>query len=127
MKSIFKLPNLAAISRLISNVDVHEGFHDSILEGLKSRADKSKPMDRYVVLAFDEMQLVPQMVYNQKLDKVEGVDKHSDQPIPVTNYAGVFMVRGLASNFTQPIGYFLSCGAMKGPRQTMQACMLSHL
>lgn len=116
MKSIFKLPNLATISRLISNVDVHEGFHDSILEGLKSRADKSKPMDRYVVLAFDEMQLVPQMVYNQKLDKVEGVDKHSDQPIPVTNYAGVFMVRGLASNFTQPIGYFLSCGAMKGPR-----------
>ena len=113
MKSIFKLPNLTTIARLIADVDISEGFHNSILSGLKVRAESSRERDKYVVLGFDEIQLVPKMEYNRKDDKVEGIDKKCGKPIPVVNYAGVFMIRGLTTNFTQPIGYFLSSGPMK--------------
>ena len=105
LKSIFKLPNLTTIARLIPDVEISAGFHNSILSGLKVRAESSKERDRYIVLGFDEIQLVPKMEYNRKDDRVEGIDNKCGKPIPVVNYAGVFMIRGLTTNMTQPIGH----------------------
>ena len=63
LKSILKLPNLTTIARLIADVEVLEGFHNSILSGLKVRAESSKERGRYIVLGFDERQLVSKMEY----------------------------------------------------------------
>ena len=63
MKMVFKLLNLTTIARLKSGVHISEGFHNSLLSGLKARVESSKERDRYVVLGFNQTQLDPKMEY----------------------------------------------------------------
>ena len=114
MNLVFQLLNLTTIARLIADVDISEVFHNSLLSGSKARVESSKERGRYVVQGFDQIQFGPRYgIYNRKDDRLEGIDKKFWKPIPLVSYKGDIMICGLTTNFTQPIGYFLTSSLMK--------------
>ena len=66
-------------------------------------------------LVFDEMSIKQSLVYNEGTDSVEGFEDFGNlgQTRYIANHATAFMVRGLASKWKQPVGYFLSSGPIK--------------
>ena len=61
------------------------------------------------------------LLYNAGRDIIEGFEDfgHIGQTRYIANHAIVFMIRGLASKWKQPIGYFLSSGPIRA--KTLQS------
>ena len=117
LKSIFKLPTVQTVRQTLRDVDIYEGFHSSVLERLKRMALTMSEREKLVVVAFDEMSLNAKLNYDAHRDEVEGLDRTGDgTDVAAASHAGVFMVRGLTSNFKQPFGYTCSAGVMKADR-----------
>ena len=61
------------------------------------------------------MALKSHLQYNSKSDTIDGfatVNEGSTEKF-VANHASVFMIRGLTTNWKQPVGYYLSNGPLK--------------
>ena len=48
------------------------GFNDGVFDALKLKVENMDPKDRCVSLIFDEMALKSGLVYNNRLDIIEG-------------------------------------------------------
>ena len=96
-------------------MNIKPGFSQSALDALTLKVQAMHPTDRNVALVFDEMSIKQSLVYNEGTDSVEGFEDFGNlgQTRYTTNHATAFMVRGLASKWKQPIGYFLSSGPIK--------------
>ena len=85
------------------------------------------PIDHNVASVFDETSIKQGLVYNEGSDIVEGFGD-----IGLTrytaNHAIAFMVRGLASKWKQPVGYFLSSGSIKATiLQSLTKACVDHI
>ena len=91
------------------------GFSDSVLEALTMKVKAMDEMNHNVAIAFDEMAIKQGLTYNHGTDRVEGFEDFGSvgQTRYIANHTTMFMVRGLASKWKQPIGYFLSSGRKK--------------
>ena len=91
------------------------GFIESILEALQVKVNTMDTRDRNVALVFDEMSIKEGLTYNTRRDIVEGFEDFglAGQTRFLANHAIAFIVKGLASKWKQPIGYFLSAGPIK--------------
>ena len=71
--------------------------------------------DCNVSLVFDEMNIKQALLYNEKCDTTEGFEDFGfiGKTKYIANHAIEFVVRGLASKWKQPLGYFLSSGPIK--------------
>ena len=96
-------------------MNINPGFSDSVLEALSTKVRAMDEMNRNVAIAFDEMSIKQGLMYNPGTDRFEGFEDFGDigQTKYIANHTTVFMVRGLASKWKQPIGYFLSSGPVK--------------
>ena len=94
---------------------IKPGFSDSVLEALKVKVNGMDCRDKNVVLVFDEMSIEEGLLYNVGRDIIERFEDfgHIGQTRYIANHAIVFMIRGLASKWKQPIGYFLSSGPIR--------------
>ena len=68
-----------------------------------------------VSLVSDEMSIKQALLYNGKHDTIEGFEDFGfiGKTKYIANHAIAFVVRGLASKWKQPLGYFLSSGPIK--------------
>ena len=96
-------------------MNIKPGFSQSVLDALTLKVQTMHPTDRNVALVFDEMSIKQSLVYNEGTDSVEGFEDFGNlgQTRYIANHATAFMVRGLASKWKQPVGYFLSSGPIK--------------
>ena len=96
-------------------MNIKPGFSGSVIDALTLKVQAMDPIDRNVALVFDEMSIKQGLVYNEGTDSVEGFEDFGDvgQSRYIANHAIAFMVRGLASKWKQPVGYFLSSGPIK--------------
>ena len=70
--------------------------------------------DTPCAVVFDEMFLQCRLTYNARIDSIEGFDNLGNLGTSkyIANQAVAFIVRGLASKWKQPIGYFLTSGTV---------------
>ena len=65
-------------------------------------------MSKYCVVTFDEMSLKKELRYDPGRDEVDGLVHLLDRQSNVCNQALVFMVRGLAGRWKQPVAFYFS-------------------
>ena len=106
---------MRTLLRDLQKMNIKPGFSGSVIDALTLKVQAMDPIDRNVALVFDEMSIKQGLVYNEGTDSVEGFEDFGDvgQSRYIANHAIAFMVRGLASKWKQPVGYFLSSGPIK--------------
>ena len=115
LSKLFILPSKSTLFRDLKKMNMKPGFSESILEALQVKVKTMDIRDQNVALVFDEMSIKEGLTYNTGRDIVEGFEDfdHAGQTRFLANHAIAFMVRGFASKWKQPIGYFLSAGPIK--------------
>ena len=106
---------MRTLLRDLQKMNIKPGFSGLVIGALTLKVQAMDPIDRNVALVFDEMSIKQGLVYNEGTDSVEGFEDFGDvgQSRYIANHAIAFMVRGLASKWKQPVGYFLSSGLIK--------------
>ena len=117
----FALPSVSLLRRTMAKINITNGFHHSIFEGLRARATTMTEQQKLCCLVFDEMSISERLVYLSKSDKIEGFEtiRPNNKTPFVANHACVFMVKGLVEKWKQPVGYEFSSGTL--PVDTLQS------
>ena len=112
LSKLFISPSKSTLLRDLKKMNMKPGFIESILEALQVKVNTMDTRDRNVALVFDEMSIKEGITYNTRRDIVEGFGL-AGQTRFLANHAIAFIMKGLASKWKQPIGYFLSAGPIK--------------
>lgn len=116
LQKLFNLPSVSTLKKIMKDINIHAGFSEPILQGLKNKVDTMNETDKICSIVFDEMTLKENLFYNSQLDSIEGLQDLgmcAGRSKFAANQAAVFMVRGLASKWKQPIAFFLSSGPVR--------------
>ena len=107
LRSFFSIPSKRTLSRLTENIKLKPGFNDEVFSTLKIKVDTLSCMEQCCVLCFDEMAIKAHLYYNITDDEVVGFEDLGKKKafLPALNVL-VMMVRGLSSNWKQPLAYF---------------------
>lgn len=106
-------------------VPVQTEINQNIIKLLATKTAELSDINKHCILTFDEMALKKELRYNSATDKVDGlVELLLPQPIPC-NQALVFMVKGLASKWKQPLSYYFSSNA--APAHSLRTLMFQAL
>jgi len=89
------LPGISTLRRWVSGYRMTAGLSQFALDILRSKRDRFTTWDRVCVLSFDEMSVNQRLCYDAKEDQILG--PHSK--------VLVFMIRGLLTNWKQPVYY----------------------
>ena len=110
LSHFFILPSIRTLQCDLQKMNIKPGFSQSVFEALKVKVNAMDCRDKNVVLVFDEMSIKEGLLYNVGRDVIEGFEDlgHICQKEYIANHAIAFMIRGPASKWKQPIGYFLS-------------------
>ena len=112
------LPSKSTLIRQLRSTAIYPGFQGQVFDALKVKVSAMAEADKQCVLIFDEMSLKSDLTYNSHDDYIEGLEDFGDflcSPF-VANHALAFMVRGLQDKWKQPVGYFLTSGAIGGDK-----------
>ena len=111
---LFAMPSKRTLQRALQKSNIAPGFTDSLFSALKMKVNAMSELDKQCVLVFDEMSLKTGLTYNAQTDSIEGFENLGSVGTTkyVANHALAFMVRGLASKWKQPVGYFLTSGTV---------------
>ena len=111
-RNLFYLPTPRTIRRWLEGMEFESGFKSDILNILQKRVDKMSEKEKLCVLLVDEISLKEGLNYNESKDMVEGLEDFGllGRTKQTANQGLVFMVRGLTTNWKQPIAYFFAQG-----------------
>ena len=127
LRKLIALPSVSIIHRWLSVVDIQPGFSKSVKEALRKKVRTMSERDRYCSVVFDEMSVKEALSYDEKHDLVVGLQDLGmlGRAGGVAKQALVVMVRGLAAQWKQPLGYFLSCDGVRGCdlRSLLEECL----
>ena len=100
----------------MAKVNIVNGFHNAVFEGLKIRATQMSENQRLCCLVFDEIAIKKRLTFQSNRDIVEGFEtiETTGVPCPAT-HACVFMVKGLKEKWKQVIGYEFTHGTISVP------------
>ncbi len=110
LQKVFALPS----TRAVQNINIYPGINQNIMEALRIKTAKMSDQDKQVALVIDEMSMRQSLSYDRRRDLIEGVSEGVTRGTDLANHAIVFMIRGLAKKWKQPIAYYLSNGPMAG-------------
>jgi hypothetical protein len=101
------------------------GIHSSAMQLLGQKVTSMSDISRHCVITFDEMSLRKELRYDAAKDVVEGLVQIPHKEATPCNQALVFMVRGLAANWKQPLSYYFSENAASA--QVLQTLLFQVL
>ncbi|KAK9736436.1 Transposase protein [Popillia japonica] len=114
LSKMFSLPTPRTLRKLLANIELSAGLNDIIINDLKFKVRQLKSHSKLCVLMFDEISLTPSLRYNKDKDEIEGLEDVGDIQRPeISQYAQVFMIRGLFKKWKQPISYMFTKSPMK--------------
>lgn len=88
---------------------VEPGLSPEISILLQQKFSKMPVNSKKCVLVFDEVSIKKALIYNQSLDKIDGlVDIDGLRKPQIANQSCVFMIRGLVDNWKYPLSYCLA-------------------
>ncbi|KAK9746450.1 Transposase protein [Popillia japonica] len=96
LSEMFALPSRVTIMKLLNDTPIGPGLNSSIIEGLTEMAKTLKALDKYCILTFDEMSIMPHLTYNKHKDEIEGFEccANDVRTTKIADHAQVFMLRG---------------------------------
>ena len=116
---VMKLPSERTLRDYSNVFHPSPGFKKETFEDLRHQASKLQGTGKYVVLAFDEVSIKDDLVFDKHngeligfvnlgkdLNDLFGADASTDFTKSIASHALVFMVVGLASRLKFSIGYF---------------------
>ena len=94
------------------------GFHPENIERLRSQTSQYFDIQRYVVIAFDEMKIQSKLVFDKHSNELIGFVDLGEEELNVSSFVStelathalVFFVRGAATDLKYAIAYFLTKG-----------------
>ncbi len=116
LSEIFVLPSKVSLTKWLRNVRSSPGFNEETFTALKERMKFMPERDKVCSLMIDEISLKKNLQYDSQNDVIVGYEDFGGQFERSKEYAGnalVFMLRGLASNWNQPVGYVFTRTACK--------------
>jgi hypothetical protein len=114
LKKNFALPSRKTLTNFLNKVPFRPGINIHILNTLKKQVEKLPEIDRTCALLFDEISLQPFLQYNKKYDALDGFENYgAERKLKLADHAMVFMVKGLATKWKQPLMYVFTQNAMK--------------
>ncbi|XP_072016244.1 uncharacterized protein [Amphiura filiformis] len=118
LRKSFILPNKRTISNWLKDVQFKAGFNEDIFDVLREKVEKMKQEERVCCLLLDEVSLKEGLSYDRAEDGVEGVEDFGmlGKTKTIANHGLVFMVRGLYTNWKQPLCYFLCRDCTSGAK-----------
>jgi hypothetical protein len=110
LRSFVPLPSKRTLNSLLQQIPFSTGVHADLVTHLSIHASEMAEEDKFCILLFDEMSVKPNLFFDSHHDRIDGFEDlgkggKTDQ---VAKYALVFMVRGLFSNWKQPVAYYFS-------------------
>jgi len=118
LSRLFSLPCKSTLSLWLQSMQVQPGFSDcELLKAIECKVSNLCDRDRVCALLVDEMALKSSLNYDQLNDTVVGYEDYGpswERKKVIVTSALVFMVRGLALNWKQPVGFVLTRGACNG-------------
>ncbi|KAH9629123.1 hypothetical protein HF086_008572 [Spodoptera exigua] len=111
LQKIFKLPSKRTLNRLAEMITFGVGINNNIFQLIERRALNWDIKKKLCSIVFDEVALTPHLTYVESKDEIRGFkDLGSQTFLNYADHALVFMLRGLCSNWKQPICYYFCEG-----------------
>lgn len=108
-QGFFGGPSKTTIYKHAAFVRFEAGINPKLLEFIKSAVNNLDEDDKYVTVGWDEMSLATHLDFNSVKDYIDGfVDYGDRREMKFGTHALVFMVRGIAKEFKQPVAYFIT-------------------
>lgn len=109
LTKLFCLPGPQTLTRLLRGITIPPGLETpNVFATLKIKCDSFNEMDKYCVLCVDEMSIKANFFFNITADSVVGVEDpgNGKRLFKPARTATVLLVRGIFSNWKQPLAYF---------------------
>lgn len=106
------LPTKRTLGRYSADLIFKSGVDPKMFESIKNVVKDWPQKQKLCAVTFDEIALKEHLAYSQAQDKIEGfveMNRRMKEPLFAT-HSLTFMVRGLASNYKQPVGHFYTKG-----------------
>ncbi|KAH9631326.1 hypothetical protein HF086_007661 [Spodoptera exigua] len=114
LSKIFILPSSVTLSRLLSKAGLKPGFNENIFNQLYEKLKGMKEHEKLCTLIFDEMAITPHFDYNRRKDRITGFVNYEGESVrKIADHVLVFMIRGIVTNYKQPIFYSFSAGSTR--------------
>lgn len=116
------LPSKSTVMRLLKTIPFGVGLTDFILNALKKQAASLPENNRLCTLAFDEMAILPTLLYQPKLGNFLGfgdLGNEGGRLNRLADHALVFMLQGVCQKWKIPIAYYFTCGTIKTDKLTV--------
>ena len=106
----FHLPSPKSIIRWFGKIDIWPGICQNLFAALKIKATHMEVADRNCVLLFDEMYIKKCFDFHPTKQIIEGFEDLGSlgRSTAVGSRVLVFMLRGLFSNWKQPLAFFVT-------------------
>lgn len=113
LQKVFALPSRKTLMAILNKVPFGCGLNEQVLKVLEANMATTKPINRNCILTFDEMSLTPSLNYSKGEDSIIGlVNCGEGKKLRFADHAMVFLLRGVAEKWKQPVAYFFTEGAM---------------
>lgn len=125
----FNLPSVSTIRRWIRIIDLRPGFDTIFLKKLRQKIELLEMEEKECTILMDEMSIKKHLDYNEKDDILEGFEDFASEggrSAKIASHAIAFMARGLYSNWSVPLAYYVSAGPITAKRLKLclEKCML---
>lgn len=111
LQKIFNLPSKRTLNRLAENITFNVGLNDNIFILLKQKTQKWDTKKKLCSILFDEVSLTPHLTYVESQDEIRGFkDFGYGSELRFCDHALVFMLKGVCSNWRQPIAFYFCEG-----------------
>ncbi|EFN86480.1 THAP domain-containing protein 9, partial [Harpegnathos saltator] len=98
LEKICNMPSKKTLQRLLQKITIRPGICNIIITYLRKKVNTLNNKDRYCVLMWDEMALMPHIQYDSKYDVITGFeDWGMRRSNKFADHALVFMIRELYS------------------------------
>jgi hypothetical protein len=119
LASMFALPSRSTLNLWLQGMTVPAGFSKNVFEILQMRTSQLTERNRVCALLIDEMAIKANLAYDKYMDVVVGyenmggVDGLREPSKHVAKSCLTFMVRGIALNWKQAVGYVMTQSGCK--------------
>ncbi|CAH0726212.1 unnamed protein product, partial [Brenthis ino] len=120
----FALPSSKSMKRLLGQIKLTPGINKIIFKKIKETVREKEVSDRLCTLIFDEMSITPQIMYNAQKDTLEGFASNKESAF--ADHVLVFMVKGVISNFKQPVAYYFTNSLNKITLKNIIKSVIEH-
>lgn len=111
--------------RFVKGIPAEPGINHNLMELITVKAKSLNLLAKYCIITLDEMSLRQEMTYNPSRDEVEGLVDLGQKESAPCNQALVFMARGIATKWKQPLSFHFSRNA--APAKDLKRLLMLNL